>query len=231
MDLSPLTATQQTATLPSQTGASSSAFSSLTDNIDTFLTLLTTQLQNQNPLDPLDTEQFTQQLVQFASVEQSIQTNTNLETLIALQSSSDRSNALDLIGRSVTVNSDTATLNDGAAEWTYTLPAGAASATLAILDATGAPIATAAGPAAAGTNSFVWDGRTAAGTTAEDGAYRLVVSALDSSGASISSTINTQTSVNAVAFTDEGAQLETPLGVLRLDDVARAGLRISENEQ
>jgi len=76
--------------------ASSSAFSSLTTNFDTFLTLLTTQLRNQDPLDPLDTEQFTQQLVQFAGVEQSIQTNSNLETLIALQSSTYRAGALDL---------------------------------------------------------------------------------------------------------------------------------------
>lgn len=63
-----------------------SAFSSLTKNFDTFLTLLTTQLRNQDPLDPLDTEKFTSQLVQFASVEQAIKTNQHLETLIALQS-------------------------------------------------------------------------------------------------------------------------------------------------
>ena len=95
MDIASLTASAQTQS------ASSTAFSSLTENLDTFLTLLTTQLQNQDPLEPLDTEQFTQQLVQFAGVEQSIQTNSNLETLIALQSSSDRSSALELCTRSI----------------------------------------------------------------------------------------------------------------------------------
>jgi len=128
MDISPVTASQATTTQPAQ----SSAFSSLTDNIDTFLTLLTTQLQNQNPLDPLDTEQFTQQLVQFASVEQSIQTNTNLETLIALQTTTDRSAALDLIDRTISVNTDVAALEANGAEWTFQTASSGAPLTLTI---------------------------------------------------------------------------------------------------
>ena len=96
MDIAALTETTQT---PQTNGA----FSQLTSDFDTFLTLLTTQLQNQDPLEPLDTEQFTSQLVQFAGVEQSIQANSNLETLISLQSGADKQASLDLVGRAVSV--------------------------------------------------------------------------------------------------------------------------------
>jgi len=79
----------------SSSGSSGSTLSSTTDatlagNFQTFLTLLTTQLQNQNPLDPLDTNQFTQQLVQFASVEQQLKTNDQLTTLVSLQQTPNR---------------------------------------------------------------------------------------------------------------------------------------------
>src|ERR1700739_1351134 len=72
--------------------------SSLAGNFDTFLQLLTTQLQNQNPLDPLDTNQFTQQLVEFASVEQQINTNTNLQSLITIQQMTEETSALHPVG-------------------------------------------------------------------------------------------------------------------------------------
>ncbi len=64
---------------------SSTADKTIAGNFQTFLTLLTTQLQNQNPLDPLDTNQFTQQLVQFAGVEQQLKTNDSLQTLVTMQ--------------------------------------------------------------------------------------------------------------------------------------------------
>ncbi|MEL7491063.1 MAG: flagellar hook capping FlgD N-terminal domain-containing protein [Pseudomonadota bacterium] len=203
--------------------ASTSAFSSLTSNFDTFLTLLTTQLRNQDPLDPLDTEQFTQQLVEFAGVEQSIQTNTNLETLIALQSSSDRAGALDLIGRTVTVTSDTAAHNGEGADWLYTTPTDAAAVTLSIVDAAGAVVATAQG--AAGEQTFRWNGRTDAGDVAADGVYQLRVEARDAGGGALTADIKTQTQVSAVAFDADGPQLETPAGLIALSAVTRASDR------
>src|SRR6202046_4882218 len=83
----------------------------LAGNFNTFLTLLTTQLQNQDPLSPLDTNQFTQQLVEFASVEQQVNMNSNLQTLIAMQQTSASLQALQLVGANVTINSNTATLS------------------------------------------------------------------------------------------------------------------------
>ena len=84
----------------------------LAGNFDTFLQLLTTQLQNQDPLDPLDTNQFTQQLVEFASVEQQINMNTNLQTLISMQQTTEATSALQLVGSTVTVSGNSATLSN-----------------------------------------------------------------------------------------------------------------------
>src|SRR5690242_21798595 len=93
-------------TSSSGSSTSSTANNSIAGNFTTFLTLLTTQLQNQNPLDPLDTNQFTQQLVQFASVEQQMNMNTQLQTLVALQQTAQNSQALGFVGKTVTVNGE-----------------------------------------------------------------------------------------------------------------------------
>ena len=85
----------------------------LAGNFDTFLQLLTTQLQNQDPLDPLDTNQFTQQLVEFASVEQQVDMNTNMQTLISLQQTSEATSAMQFLGANVTLSGSTATLAAG----------------------------------------------------------------------------------------------------------------------
>src|ERR1044072_5533234 len=91
----------------------------LTGNFQTFLTLLTTQLKNQNPLDPLDTNQFTQQLVQFAQVEQQIKQNSQLETLISLEKSAQATTALAYVGSTVAIDGQTAALANGKATWTF----------------------------------------------------------------------------------------------------------------
>src|SRR5512144_3439046 len=107
------------ATVPPITGTGTSSVSGARDNVEiasnftTFLQLLTTQLQNQNPLDPLDTNQFTQQLVQFAQVEQQINMNTSLTQLIALQQTAQMTQAVGLIGATVTVDGATAQLSGG----------------------------------------------------------------------------------------------------------------------
>src|SRR6202049_4789894 len=84
----------------------------LAGNFNTFLTLLTTQLKHQDPLSPLDTNQFTAQLVEFASVEQQINMNSNLQTLISMQQTSQSLQALQLVGANVTINSNTAALSN-----------------------------------------------------------------------------------------------------------------------
>src|SRR3954447_10795125 len=91
-------------------------------NFQTFLTLLTTQLKNQNPLDPLDTNQFTAQLVQFAQVEQQLKSNTQLGTLVSLQQTAQNTAALEFVGQTVGVAGSTATLSGGKATWSLDVP-------------------------------------------------------------------------------------------------------------
>src|SRR6266446_7642850 len=89
----------------------------LAGNFTTFLQLLTTQLKNQNPLDPLDTNQFTQQLVQFAGVEQQLKTNDQLTTLVSLQKTAQSTQALGFVGKNAMVDGSTTTMTNSSANW------------------------------------------------------------------------------------------------------------------
>src|SRR5438309_9773819 len=101
----------------STNNTASTATTGIADNFQTFLTLLTTQLQNQNPLDPLDTNQFTQQLVQFAGVEQQLKTNDQLTTLVSLQQTAQSTQALGFVGKTAVVDGSTTNLVNRAANW------------------------------------------------------------------------------------------------------------------
>jgi flagellar basal-body rod modification protein FlgD len=157
---------------------------SLAQNFDAFLRLLTTQLKNQNPLDPLDTNQFTQQLVQFAQVEQQINMNTSLSALIALQKATQTSAALGFLGATVRVEGDTARLANGRAAWAFET-AKPATVTINVANAAGQVVHTESGAVAAGAQTFTWNGRDAAGRTWPDGDYKISVTAKDASGQTV----------------------------------------------
>ncbi len=197
------------------------ALSQLTDNFDTFLTLLTTQLRHQDPLEPLDTEKFTEQLVQFASVEQSIQTNQHLEALLALQSASASETALAMVGRIASVSSDVATLTNEEARWTYNLPENAGDISINIFDTSGALVATLAGASNAGAHKLIWNGETGNGGRAPQGAYRLAVEATDIDGEPLSVEIAARGRVDAVAFEDGAPEIEIAGQRFSLDLVSR----------
>lgn len=213
MEISPLAS--------SPASRSSSALSQLTGNLDSFLTLLTTQLKNQDPLDPLDTEKFTSQLVEFASVEQTIQTNKHLETLIGLQAAADRDGALAMIGKTIAIDSDKSAHSGGGASWSYSLPTGAAAVNLVVVNDKGQPVAQFAGDPRSGVHSLDWDGIMTDGSMAPDGVYQLLVQAKDASGASAPYSIQSTTFVSGVAFSGSGPQLETPIGAIALSGVKR----------
>src|ERR1700738_1100812 len=103
-------------------GLGSTGNTTLAGNFQTFLTLLTTQLQNQNPLSPLDTNQFTQQLVQFASVEQQLKSNDQLAKLVALQQTAQSTQALTFVGKTAVVDGSTAAVTKGTATWDLSVP-------------------------------------------------------------------------------------------------------------
>jgi flagellar basal-body rod modification protein FlgD len=200
---------------------SSTALSHLTGNLDSFLTLLTTQLKNQDPLDPLDTEKFTSQLVQFASVEQSIQTNTHLETLIGLQAATERDGALTMIGKTVLIETDKAALGDAGAAWSYELPQGAAAVRLLIVNDKGQPVAQFTGDPGAGAHPFKWDGRQSDGGIAPAGIYRMIVDAKDAAGTAAPFVLQSALRVTGVTFGASGPLLETGVGALPLAVVKR----------
>src|SRR3954463_3014533 len=137
-----MTTTAPTSSTPAPTTPVSAtpapnAMAQLSSNFDTFLTLLTTQLKNQDPTSPMDSNQFTQQLVQFSQVEQQIQTNTNLDNLIKQGSSMAGSYATAYLGKTVSVTNGQASLAGGAANWNYTLGAAASEATLTVTNQAG----------------------------------------------------------------------------------------------
>ena len=221
MEINPLTAATQSAVA----SASESASAQLTANFDTFLTLLTAQLRNQDPLEPLDTEQFTQQLVQFAGVEQSIQTNQNLEALLALQTASSNETALALVGRVATVDSDTSALSaETPAQWRFTLPQRVESATAQVFDQRGALIAEFDAPTDAGAHNIAWAGQTSNGGRAPEGTYRVVINALSAEGAPVEASISTRGRVDAVAFDNGVAAIEIAGTRFGLEQVLRADI-------
>src|SRR5467141_4061833 len=118
-----------------KTTTASTATTGIADNFQTFLTLLTTQLQNQNPLDPLDTNQFTQQLVQFAGVEQQLKSNDQLKSLIDIEKSAQATQALVYVGNTVAVDGSTAQF-DTSATWNFQTEKDT-SATITISNSTG----------------------------------------------------------------------------------------------
>src|SRR5665213_1170885 len=120
----------------SAAAASALATQQIAGNFQSFLTLLTTQLQNQNPLDPLDTNQFTQQLVEFAGVQQQLNTNDSLATLVSLQQTAQSTQALGFVGKTAVVNGSTATLTNSKATWQLSVPSNS-DVTINIASSTG----------------------------------------------------------------------------------------------
>jgi flagellar basal-body rod modification protein FlgD len=155
--------------------------SSIANNFDQFLSLLTTQLKNQSPLDPLDTNQFTQQLVQFASVEQQLKQNETLTTLLAVNKSMTATAALGYVGSTIRADGAQTQLKAGRAEWSLNA-ARPGDATITIKNASGSVVATDRRTLNTGDNAYVWNGRTSTGANAPDGAYKIEVSARDSLG-------------------------------------------------
>lgn len=154
----------------------------LDDQLNRFLNLLVTQLKNQDPLDPMDATQFTTQLVQFASVEQQIYQNSNLEKLLKVEQTKAVASLVDFIGTTVEANGRQVPLENGSAEFTYTMPAGTSKGTITITNSSGLTVFKSDADTSAGKHTFVWDGRNSSGITQPDGTYNVLVSGLDASG-------------------------------------------------
>jgi flagellar basal-body rod modification protein FlgD len=191
----PLPTSSSSGSLNSTTG------STLAGNFQTFLTLLTTQLQNQNPLSPLDTNQFTQQLVQFASVEQQLKTNDQLTTLVSLQQTAQSTQALTFVGKTAVVDGSTATMTNASATWDLSVPTNS-NVKISVTNSTGQTVFTGSYAVNAGNNKiFAWDGKGNDGTQWPDGKYKLTATATDTAGNSVAVSTQIQGVVSSVDLT------------------------------
>ena len=192
-------ATTASATSSSTASDLASGASNLSTSYQTFLTLLTTQLQNQDPSSPMDPNQFTTELVQMTGVQQQLLSNQLLQQLVNASPGSGVSSAVGLIGKQVTATSATANLSGGQASWTYNLPSAASSATVSVTNSTGQVVYTGTAPSfAAGADTFSWNGQSNSGVQLPDGTYTLSVAASDASGGAITPTLSVSGAASSV---------------------------------
>jgi flagellar basal-body rod modification protein FlgD len=194
---SPTTSPTSTALNAANTSGSTSntgnaGLAALANNFNSFLTLLTTQLQNQDPLDPMDTDQFTQQLVEFTSVQQQVDMNTNLQTLISLQQTNEATQAMQFLGANVTLSGTSATLSSATnspASWTLNSPS-PATGNVTITNSSGQTVYNGTVSLNSGTQTYTWNGQGSNGVTEPDGQYTLAITATNASGQPV--TVSTQ---------------------------------------
>ena len=168
LSTAPSTATSTT------TGQGTGALGSLSSNFNTFLSLLMTQLKNQDPTSPLDTNQFTSQLVQFSGVEQQINTNTSLTQLIQLTQASEITQSSAILGKQITVQSNQIALQNGAGTLRFTAPV-PANVSISVSDSSGRKLRDVTLNGGEGMNAWNWDGKDNTGRTVPDGAYAVAV--------------------------------------------------------
>jgi len=169
----------------------------IASNFTTFLTLLTTQLKNQDPLSPMDTNQFTQQLVQFAQVEQQMKSNDQLSTLVSLDQTAQSTTALAYVGATVVVDGSTTQVTNGTGTWTFNASK-PSTASITIKDSTGQTAYTGSFAVNPGEQNFNWDGRGNDGKLWPDGTYTLTATGVDANGQSVGISTQVQALVDSV---------------------------------
>ena len=193
----------------------------LASNFETFLTLLTSQLKNQDPLSPVDSNQFTAQLTQMAGVEQQLLTNDLLKGLLAAQGGGGLANAATYIGKEATAAWSATKLTDGEATWSYELAANATSARLEVLDGSGNVVWSGDAPdRTTGVHDFTWDGQATSGNDGQDGqVYSLRVVAKDAAGGAVDSQVLTRGRITGVEMYDGVPYLTVGNSILPLSTV------------
>ena len=183
----PTTSTTAAASAAASSASSSSssstanALTSLSSNFNDFLNLLLTQLKNQDPTTPMDSNTFTSELVQFSSVEQQITTNSSLTSLIQATQGSEVIQATGVVGKSVTVASSQIALQNGSGQLNYTTAA-AEPVDIKISNSAGVTVREVSATSTAGSNAFTWDGKDGSGTAVADGAYNVTITGTNAGG-------------------------------------------------
>ncbi len=199
---------------------------SLANNEQTFLKLLTTQLKNQDPLQPTDTAQMTSQITQMTGVEQQLVTNDLLAALVGMSTGGGISEGVNLMGKQVTAETTKSVLKSGEATWSYTQSRSATGVKVEVIDKFGKTIATVLPEdMSGGDHTFKWDGKSADGVKQPDGGeYTIKVTATDAAGTSIPATakgridgivtkVTNESGVNMVWIGDTKVPLDSVIGV------------------
>ena len=207
-----------------KTSALAGSRQTIAQNFDTFLSILTTQLKNQNPLDPLDTNQFTQQLVQFTGVEQQLKTNEFLETLLSSTQNAGRMDAVAYIGKQVTVSGKTTQLSGTHAMWGYNAEANVANATITIKNEQGNTVYTQSGSLNMGAGTFAWDGIGTDGQPQPDGLYTLSLEGTNVAGKNVRITTSSIGKVSAVDFSSGTPMVTVGAAKVPLSDISEVRL-------
>lgn len=200
------------------TAASSSSTSTIDANFNLFLTLLTTQLKNQNPTDPTNTDQLTQQITSETAVEQQIKSNDLLQKILNGQTANASSTALGYLNNNATVKGSAAQLSKGSATWSLNASA-ASTGTVTITDQSGNTVFSTSLNLTSGTQPFVWNGQTSSGTTAPDGVYHIAVTATAADGTAATVTTAGQGRVTSVDFSGSTPVLTVAGQQVKLSDV------------
>jgi flagellar basal-body rod modification protein FlgD len=223
MSLASVTAQQNAAAAAATTSAANStaasqsgnvALKSLSSNFNNFLTMLMTQLQNQDPTSPMDSNEFTSELVQFSSVEQQINTNSSLTQLIQLTQGGEVMQASAMTGKQVTVSSDHVPLQNGQGTIQFSTPA-AEPVDIAIYNATGSKLNEVMMMSASGTNTWTWNGKNSSGASMPDGSYQVVVTAANANGTT--ATLPTSVIGKATGVLSQSSGIQLQLGALSVN--------------
>lgn len=206
METSAIASTTTSTTDSSRTG--------IADNFDSFLLLLTTQLQNQDPTSPMDADQFTQQLVQFSGVEQQIRSNETLSQLVSLMQSTQLSESVGYLGSEAEATGDVVRLgDDGIAKIHYELDGLARAVSVVVSDELGQVVATLPGETGPGRQSVTWSGLGDDGFQHTDGSFKVSIQAQNAAGDPLSSSTTISGIVDGVEL-DEGQTMLSVDGVL-----------------
>jgi len=220
MSIIPATSTSSSTTTASTTSASGADSTMIASNFTTFLQLLTAQLKNQNPMDPLDTNQFTQQLVQFAQVEQQMKSNEQLTSLVSLEKSAASTTALAYVGATVVVDGSTTALTSTGATWSFNV-AKPSTASITIKDSTGQTAYTGTFAGTPGVMNFTWDGRGNDGKSWPAGNYTMSATAVDANNQSVGISTEVQAVVDSVDLTQDPPTLSVNGQNYTMDKIKR----------
>jgi flagellar basal-body rod modification protein FlgD len=201
-------------------GKSGKAKTSLAADFDAFLLLLTTQLKNQDPLSPMEPTEFTSQLVAFASVEQQINANENLEKLVGIQNATLAASIIGFVGTDVEADGGGLPLQNNEAKFSYTLDKQAKNVVITISDSDGNLVFTKAGDRAPGRHEFTWDGKSNDGILQPNGAYKLSVSPIGNNDEVVTAKVTIYAHITGIDMAN-GTNLEAGSITIPLDKILK----------